>query len=169
VLYAKGNGEDEKIRRPKSRRQIDERPSLKFYYGIFRAELSIMRCTLKVLVDTNFDRSQAEAIARASPGGHEGLLRQARTEWKWLAVGREATVRHGRREQSTVKHRQATDPLNRRSGCGPLKIGDKRRARVGALVQTWPMAPWKRRFYDSEAHAPNFLCHRILTRESGSR
>jgi len=45
--YAKGNGEDEKIR-AEVQKQIDERPSLKFL-RYFRGELSIMRCTLKVL------------------------------------------------------------------------------------------------------------------------
>ena len=63
--YAKGAGEDEKIR-AEVQKQIDERPSLKFYGVSVRTVDHVVY--LEGLVDTNFDRSQAEAIARAVPG-----------------------------------------------------------------------------------------------------
>ena len=64
-VYARGDGEDEKLR-AEVQKQIDERPSLKFYGVSVRTVNHVVY--LEGLVDTNFDRSQAEAIARAVPG-----------------------------------------------------------------------------------------------------
>jgi len=47
-------------------KQINERPALKFYNISVRTVHHVV--VLEGLVDTNFDRSQAEAIARAVPG-----------------------------------------------------------------------------------------------------
>jgi hypothetical protein len=63
--YAKADGEDEKLR-AEVQKQIDKRPSLKFYGISVRTVDHVVY--LEGLVDTNFDRSQAEAIARAVPG-----------------------------------------------------------------------------------------------------
>jgi len=64
-VYARGDGEDEKLR-AEVQKQIDDRPSLKFYGISVRTVDHVVY--LEGLVDTNFDRSQAEAIARAVPG-----------------------------------------------------------------------------------------------------
>jgi osmotically-inducible protein OsmY len=63
--YAKADGEDEKIR-AEVQKQIDERPALRFYGISVRTFDHVVY--LEGLVDTSFDRSQAEAIARAVPG-----------------------------------------------------------------------------------------------------
>jgi len=47
-------------------KHINERPSLRFYNLSVRTTGHVV--TLEGLVDTNVDRSQAEAIARAVPG-----------------------------------------------------------------------------------------------------
>ena len=63
--YAKADGGDEKIR-VEVQKQIDDRPSLKVYGISVRTVDHVVY--LEGLVDTSFDRSQAEAIARAVPG-----------------------------------------------------------------------------------------------------
>ena len=63
--FARADGEDEKLR-AEVQKQIDKRPSLKFYGISVRTVDHVVY--LEGLVDTNFDRSQAEAIARAVPG-----------------------------------------------------------------------------------------------------
>ena len=63
--YAKADGEVEKIR-AEVQTQIDERPSLKFYGISVRTVDDVVY--LEGLVDTSFDRNQAEAIARAVLG-----------------------------------------------------------------------------------------------------
>lgn len=62
---AKANGDDEKLR-AEVQKQIEGRPSLKFYGVSVRTSDHVVY--LEGFVDTNFDRSQAEAIARAVPG-----------------------------------------------------------------------------------------------------
>jgi osmotically-inducible protein OsmY len=63
--YAKADGEDAKISAEVQKR-IDERPSLRFYNISVRTFDHVVY--LEGLVDTNFDRSQTEAITRTVPG-----------------------------------------------------------------------------------------------------
>jgi osmotically-inducible protein OsmY len=63
--YAKADGEDERIR-AEVQKQIDEQASLRYDYISVRTVDHVVY--LKGLVDTNFDRRQAEAIASAVPG-----------------------------------------------------------------------------------------------------
>ena len=63
--YAKADGEDEKIR-AEVQKQIDDQPLFRNYDISVRTVDHVVY--LKGVVDTNFDRRQAEAIASAVPG-----------------------------------------------------------------------------------------------------
>jgi osmotically-inducible protein OsmY len=79
--YAKTDGEDEKIR-AEVQKQIDEAQSLRYYYISVRTVDHVVY--LKGLVDTNFDRRQAEAIASAVPGVEKvNDLLALKRSWPW--------------------------------------------------------------------------------------